>query len=423
MSTPVLLVVMVAFSFAVARLLQRWVSRYAVLSGAEYLLVGVLVGPVVAPQLITDEIMHQIQPLVSLLLGLIGFTVGMRASRVGAGGPAVTVGALSSVGVVLCVGALFIVVGDLLGVRPGHELPHYRIALFALGPWQLGLELSDAQLWLGLAVGGSAAIASPTVIERVSAQLQVRGPSSALLSTLAETSQWVGVLALGTALALARARDPLGDAGLGLGEWALLGLLFGVLCGVLFSFFIGREQDPQRLFLATVGGVIFASGVGTALQISPLFVTLIAGVTVSLTSAHADSVRHEIDRLTHPLFVMTMLLAGAMWRPPEHPWLWLLPFVFAFTRLFGRALFLGVFGPVLIETPPRIAQGLLAQGTASIAVALDFSQRFPNFAPLVLSTVLGAALVNEIFSHRALRAVMLDMGEAAMKTETEACEQ
>lgn len=411
MTTPVLLVVIVAFSFAVARLVQRWVSRYVVLSGAEYLLVGVFVGPLLPPRLITVEVLHQIQPLISLLLGLVGFTVGMRAPRMKARGPAVTVGVLSGVGVVLIVGALLIVCGDALGVRPGHELPHYRFSLLTLHGYQFAIEVSDAQLWLGLALGGSAAIASPGVIERMRQQLTSDGARGELLSTLAETSQWVGVLALGVALALARARNPLGGAGLGLSEWALLGLLLGGVCGLLFSFFIGREQNSQRLFLATVGGVIFASGAGTALQISPLFVNLIAGLTVALTSAHGERVREEIDRLTHPLFVMTMLLAGAMWRPPDNSWLWLLPLVFVLSRWLARMLSLRVFGPPLIETPPRIGQGMLAQGTASIAVALDFSQRFPDFTPLVLSTVLVAALGNEIFSHRALRTLLIESGE------------
>lgn len=414
MTTPVLLVAIVAFSFAVARLVQRWVSRYVVLSGAEYLLVGVVVGPLLPPQLITVEVLRQIQPLISLLLGLVGFTVGMRSPRVKARGPAVTVGLLSGVGVVLIVGSALILCGDLLGVRPGHELPHYRYVLLTAYGYQVAIELSDAQLWLGLALGGSAAIASPSVIERMRQQLGDDSSRAELLSTLSETSQWVGVLTLGVALALARARNPLGAAGLGLGEWALLGLLLGGVCGLLFSFFIGREQNSQRLFLATVGGVIFASGAGTALQISPLFVNLIAGFTVALTSAHSERVREEIDRLTHPLFVMTMLLAGAMWRPPDSAWLWLFPVVFVLARWLARMLSLRVFGPPLIETPPRIGQGLLAQGTASIAVALDFSQRFPDFTPLVLSTVLVAALGNELFSHRALRALLIDTSDGTL---------
>jgi hypothetical protein len=204
---------------------------------------------------------------------------------------------------------------------------------------------------------------------------------------------------------------------MGRGEWVLLGLFVGVLCGALFSLFIGREQDPRRLFLATVGAVIFASGVGTALGISPLFVNLVMGLTVALSSGHAPRIRYEVDRLSHPLFVLTMLLGGAMWSPPPHAWLWLLPAVFVIARSLARAAFLRLFGPALIEMPPRMARGMFAQGTASIAVALDFSQRFPDFAPMVLSTVLAGALANEVFSHRSLRSLLLDVGEGALVPE------
>lgn len=411
MTTPALLVLMVAFSFAVARYLQRWVSRFVVLSGAEYLLVGVLVGPLLPIHLITESTMSQMQPLVSLLLGLIGFMVGMRAPRIQGGGPAVTVGVLSASGVVLAVAALFITCADLLGVRPGHDAAHYAPVLFELLGYRVGVEVSDAQLLLGLAVGGSAAVASPGVIERVRQQLGSDGPRSQLLSALAETSQWVGILALGGALALGRGDAQATQMALGPIEWIFIAGALGALCGVLFSLFIGREQDPQRIFLASVGGVIFASGVGTALGISPLFVNLVAGLTVGLTSSHAPAVAREIDRLAHPLFVLTMLLGGAMWQPPGDAWLWLLTGVFVVGRLAAQTLFINLFGRALIETPPRVAQGLLAQGTASIALALDFSQQYPSFGPLVLSTVLGAALINEVFSHRALRALMLDLGE------------
>jgi hypothetical protein len=64
-----------------------------------------------------------------------------------------------------------------------------------------------------------------------------------------------------------------------------------------------------------------------------------------------------------------------------------------------------------------MARGMFAQGAASIAVALDFSQRFPDFAPMVLSTVLAGALANEVFSHRSLRSLLLDVGEGALVPE------
>ena len=106
-----------------------------------------------------------------------------------------------------------------------------------------------------------------------------------------------------------------------------------------------------------------------------------------------------------------------MWSPPGQAALWLLIPVFVVGRAASRSVFINVFGRALIETPPRIGQGLLAQGTASIAVALDLSQHHPDFAPMVMSTVLGGALVNEVFSHRALRALLLDAGEGELSVQ------
>jgi hypothetical protein len=236
------------------------------------------------------------------------------------------------------------------------------------------------------------------------------------LSTLAETSHWVGVFFLGLALALARSRS--GGLGLGLFEWGIVALGLGGVSGLLFSLFIGREQDPQRVFLAAVGGVIFASGVGTALDVSPLFINLVVGVTVALTSPHAAAVRNVMDRLSHPLFVLTMILAGAMWEPVSG-WLWLLPAVYVVARLLLRALFVGMFGHSLLELPPRLSRGLWAQGTAAVAIALDFAQRVPELSALVLSTVLIGALSCELFSHRLLSTLLIDVGEHELSPEAE----
>jgi hypothetical protein len=187
---------------------------------------------------------------------------------------------------------------------------------------------------------------------------------------------------------------------------------------VLFSLFIGREENPSRVFLASVGGVIFATGAGTALGISPLFVNLVAGATVAITSPHAERVHGEMERLGHPLFVLTMLFAGAMWLP-MHGLLWLLPLVYAVARILLRAAWLFMFGSALLELPPRIARGLWAQGIASVAIALDFVQRLPEHTALVLSTVLAGTLLCELFSHRELRSLLLDIGEQPLTERTE----
>jgi hypothetical protein len=205
-----------------------------------------------------------------------------------------------------------------------------------------------------------------------------------------------------------------GDAySLGLTGWALAALTLGGLSGVLFSLFIGRDTESQRIFLAGLGAVIFASGIGIALGVSPLFVNSIVGVTVALTSTHAEVVTHTMDRMQHPLFVLIMLFAGAMWQPVSG-WLWLLPLVYVLVRFAGRALFVPLFARALLDAPRvTLAHGMWSQGTLAVAVALNFSQQAPELARVALSIVLPGVLLSELFSHRLLRSVLVDSGESS----------
>ncbi|MEZ4474452.1 MAG: hypothetical protein R3F60_27420 [bacterium] len=55
---------------------------------------------------------------------------------------------------------------------------------------------------------------------------------------------------------------------------------------MLFALFLGHERDPRRMYLASLGAVILASGVAAAA--SPLFVNLVAGATVSALPRGGD---------------------------------------------------------------------------------------------------------------------------------------
>lgn len=413
MTAPAILVLVVAFSFAVTRWVTRFAERYVVLSGAEYLVIGVLIGPLVSPWLLTQRALDALQPFISLLMGLLGFTVGLRTMRAFRADPATSVGVLSGVSVLGAVAMAMLLALDLLGVAPPADAKLFRWEITRIYGWVLSVECYDAHLWLALVVGASAVVTTSAVIQRTREQLGVSGATGELLTLLAEISQWVAIVALGMVLAVARSTSTLDAHGLGLTEWALVALTLGGLCGVLFSLFIGRDTEPQRIFLAGVGVVIFASGIGTALGVSPLFVNAIMGLTVALTSTHAEAVTRAMERMQHPLFVLIMLFAGAMWQPVTGL-LWLLPLLYVLVRFAARALFVPLFAHALLE-PQRatLAHGMWSQGTLAVAVALNFSQRYPDLSKVALSIVLPGVLLSELFSHRLLRAVLVDSGESS----------
>lgn len=423
MNVTLLLVLLVVLSYAVGHLVARYASRFLVFSGAEYLLVGVLIGPQVPPRLLSMDSLAHLSPLVSLLLGLVGFTFGIRVSRDARRlGPAVA-GFVSAACVLLVVGAVATTLAvSLMRDDPTQTSFVFEHRLTTSRGWVLELYAPSGHVWLGLALGAAASVASTTSIDLTARLLRARGPVLEFLKVCATASQLVAVTVFGLALAAARGTDSADALGIGVTEWALASAAAGAVCGLLFSLFIGRESDPTRMFLAAIGCVTFASGVGSALGVSPLFVNLIAGIIVAATSPHASRLRAELGRLRHPLFVLVMIFAGAMWAPVTG-WLWLFPMVFIVVRFAARGAFTALSQRLFFRTPLRVARpgsGLLGQGTLAVAIGINYAQRVPAHAPVVLTTILCATLFFGAFSVRGVRRVLLDAGEADAVSPEEA---
>ncbi|MBN2194967.1 MAG: hypothetical protein JW751_19275 [Polyangiaceae bacterium] len=421
MNVTLLLVLVVFFAFAVGHLVTRFASRFVRLTGVEFVLVGVLIGPHFAWELMTVQALAQLDPLISLLLGLAGFVLGLRfrlaLHRVDAAAASLTSTLLTIVGTSLLLLAAMV---WLAPEQPGSAFVIDQPLLRFRG-YVLELHFTSAQLWIAVVLGCAASVASTAAIDGVCQHARAAGPVSSLLRVGGIMAEVVAVFVLGLAMSTARATGTATYLDLTIVEWGVASILAAVVSGLLFGLFIGRERDPDRVFLATVGLVTFASGVGAALGISPLFINLLAGVTVAATSPHAEPVRLQLDRLHHPIFVVLMVLAGAQWSPPPAS-AWALPGVYLLGRIALRHLTTPPSVSIFLETVPRtrrLGAGLLSQGILAVAIGLYAAQRFPEARSIILTTVLVGALASDLFSDRSLRKVLIDAGEAGRETSLE----
>ena len=426
MSLTVILVLVVIFSFGIGHLLTRYASRFVTLSGAEYILVGVLIGPHFPWKLMSDAALIQLAPLISLLLGLVGFVIGLRGASAERRLDVTLVGWVSALLVLVTVAAAAIPV--LRWMVPIDEAQSDFVVnqvLIRRFGYILEIHFASTHLWVALGIGASAAVASPFLLESMHRITGSAGRVTLILESTARSSQVVAVLVLGGVLATARATEAAGRFSMTVAEWELAAVGVGVVSGLLFGLFIGKESEPSRIFLATIGVVTFTSGIGAALGISPLFVTMLAAVTVSVTSAHAERVRQHVSRLQHALFVLLMIFAGALWGPVSG-WGWLLPLLYVLVRFATRRVATALSVRLFLEKPlmtRRLGNGLLSQGTLAVAIGVSFAQRFPEFASVILTTVLIGTILSDLFSTRALRALLADAGELGDELESEATTQ
>jgi Kef-type K+ transport system membrane component KefB len=420
-NTTLILVALIVSAFLVSRLLHRYAERVALVSGIEYAVVGVLIGPVMPWDLINEDTLESLDLLISLLLGLLGFMVGLHTREVLRRFEHFLAGSLAAVVVVLIVGLT--VLGMVQWLEPKYLLD--PVPMISIPVWTDGTRLyqiwaADDALWLALTLGATAAIASSTAIESAVERWQAEGPPVVLLRDFANAGQVVAIMLFGIALAGDRAIHTADNYGLSLVEWSLLIGAAGAMTGLLFTIFIGGAEDDLRLYLVTIGVVIFAAGIGAALGISPLFVNLVAGLTVAATSAHGDRVRDNLDQLRRPASVLLMVFAGIAWRPVVG-WMWLIPVAYLVTRVGARLIASRWAVATFVHGVEfrRIGGGLIGQGTLAAAVALSYAQGHPEPGRLVLSAVLVPMLITDFFAVRTLRQVLANAGAIRPRAKVE----
>lgn len=408
MSVTLQLVTLVVFAFFAGHLINRYASRYIPVSGAEYLVIGALIGPQLPPRLLTDDSLTQMEPLVSLLLGLSGFLVGLQMRRRADRSRIRVVGflvALSTLGLLTLVFAS--VLASLTSIG-GQAL--WRRPLLSI--WGFGVELwiSREQLGPAVVLASAATVTFSNVLSRSGGKLDAI-PAYRLLRSCSLSGQWVAIAATAVMLGWMRSTgsSPDWDYELNAATWFAGALLLGIVFGVCFTLFIGHEQSTSRIFLATVGTVTFGAGVGVELGVSPMFVNLVSGLTVALTSRHQDNLQGELQRLQHPIFVLFLVLIGALWVPPAEPWLWAFPAVYLFARWAARMVLPGLWTRLLTRIDPaRVGVGLLSQGTLAVAVAADYAMQVSEAAGLVLTTVVVGTLAFDLFAQGSLKRYLID---------------
>jgi hypothetical protein len=398
--TTITLVLVVVFSFLASRFLNRLTSQRALLlSGSEYLIVGLLLGPLVTGVL-HDNALQVLRPGVALLLGLVGFVLGLSLrSHIASSPPRdFLVGALCSL--LSCATLSSLTVGLLWLTVGGH--------------WM-------ALVVPGVVLGCAGSIVSTWILSAGVASLRARGVVTELLQEIALVGNTLAVLLAGLALDFDRADHSaaIHHFQLPIWSWVVTSALVGLVCGGLFALFHLGDDSEERTFLATVAVVLFASGIAVALSSSPLLVCMVAGLTVSLLSPHSSTLSVQLHQLERPVMIVLMLFAGAMWQP-MHGLEWLLVVLYLVGRWVNLLLWPRL-ATALLRHPARrqrLGSGLRSQGILAVALALSLELSIPHWQPISSAIILGV-IAYELGAGGALRRLLADAGELALVEERE----
>ena len=369
----------------------RTIRGFGLPSGAEYLVLGVVLGPHLLG-VVQRSTVKDFEPLLGAAAAWLAFVAGLGFSIVGErrvrlrGAVLGVVSASFVAGLVG--GALFFALGALDALSPAERLPA------ALGAGAVSCESTrQAVRW---------------IVERHGA----RGPVSDAMADIARTSALVPVLVLGAMFAMA-SDAPLerlaAPARLCVG--AALGLSLGVMAAVL----LGREFRRDESWGLLLGTTLLAAGVTTRLGLSAMTTLFVMGLTLSFVSRHRFEIKLMVEPTEKPVMLPVVLFVGAYVDFDAVAWLPALVAVALAARV-AAELVRGVAFTKLVQgakgAGPLIGLGLASTGSISLAVAFSAFIRLPGAASSLVLAIAAASLVfGEMVAPALLRRALERAGE------------
>jgi hypothetical protein len=386
-------VITVGYIFAYL-IFDRLRDRYGYVGGAEYVVIGFLLGPKVTGLLDAGQV-QDLTPIVSLALGWLGMLLGTYFR----------------------LPTMALIQGDYLRVALAEAVATFGIALgalLALCRYVIAMPWPEAAVLSGT-LAAVATLSSPVAVDAVVDRLRVRSRLPPVLQLAARMDALVAVVAFGLVLAIFHQ----GDVAPGVRpptatEWSVINVAVGVASGVLFHLFLGPRGhlDEGRLFVALAGAIVVASGASYYLNLSPIFTNLVLGfILVNSGGAHRDVTRLLLTT-ERPVYLALLLFAGAAWSPGSVELLFIAPLFVIIrvgARFLGGAIAGGHVAPPELRAP-GLGRGLLALGGLGVALALNYGQVYPDLHPrLVLTATLLAVLLFEIVASREASVFLLGL--------------
>ena len=392
LGTVVLLVIVIGVAYVFAHnVVERLQRRFLVVSGAEYLLLGFLLGPAF-PAIRAFDNVTGLLPIIALAAGWVGLLRGTDFD-------------FASLQKLDPATWRVVFLHHLL---PGLAVGFGAYYFFALGGWVQTTARSAALSAAALACFAAADSAEP--FDLLARRYEISGRLAPLLRNGTRLGDIAVILAFGLIFCVFHENAP--DAqDYSPALWAWVTVLLGAALGFLFSLFLAGDESDNSRFLALVGIIAFASGGAYFLELSPLAVNLSMGFVLVNFARGGQLLHTTLESTERPMTIVLLIFAGALWLPtPLVPTLVALAgFLAARTGAKWIASLIAGWGTSLRKD---LFRGLLAHGDVTLAMAVSFRLVYHGEAAnLAYSVVLGSVIINDLIAPRLLRGLLADEGE------------
>ncbi|MFC1477283.1 cation:proton antiporter [candidate division KSB1 bacterium] len=358
------------------------------LTGTEFFIVGILLGPLVA-DMISQKVITGMFSFIGLGLGWLGMLYGLQFEfrkliRIPRG---YIIGAF----IQALVTFVFIAVVSALILR------------------FFNVDKTNA-LAASLMLGAAGSCSSQTALALIAQDKSYkRNPLLRMLRFMASIGDLPGLIVFGFVLCLLQSSPIIPGVSYVFLQWAAVTIVLGVIFGWLMIFILSLSLRKEERFLFAIGIVLFSGGIAAYLKLSPLFINFIAGMITAnfcRNHYHLDDIMATVEK---PIYLILLVLAGSMWSIGTL-YAFLFAILFLFFRIAGKVTGAFIIGRSILkdqEIPAFTGLSLVNQGGMAFAMVIHFQVLYDEVLLSTMITVIVAALlVSELIGQRLAYSVL-----------------
>lgn len=394
MNQYLILVALLVLTYAGSALFRgRRIRGYGLPSGAEYLVLGIIVGPIGLAS-VTRTTLATFEPISVTAISWLSLLAG---ANLGFSGERSVPGRRTAGGIAL---------GMLCLVASGA-------VVWAAAPYLLKLTPED-RIFLALGVGCVCCETTRAAVRWVTERYGAKGPLADLVHDMAEADDAVPFL--GIAVLFAIGPKPSG-AVLALPAWGglLVTLVLGAVLGATASALADVEKRRTERWGILLGTALLNTGVAMRLGLSAPSSMFAMGISLNLFSRHGHQLRSMLASTERPIVMPALVLAGANLDRGEGVPMWSIVAVAVVARIAAKTLgglaVLRMSGAAA-RGSPLLGLSMLSSGSLTACVGLATALRFPGtVGNTVLTTSIASAILGEIVGPAMLKRELGIAGE------------
>ncbi len=392
LGTVVLLVLVIGVAYVLAHsVVERLQHRFLVVSGVEYLLLGVMLGPLF-PAIGAFDDLTGLLPIIALAAGWVGLLRGTDFEF-----------------------------ASLQKLDPAtwrvvflhHLLPGLAVGLGAYYLFESGLLLETTRRESALCAAALACFAaadSSEPFDLLARRYEISGRVAPLLRNGTRLGDIAVILVFGLIFCVFHENAPEATT-YSASTWAWVTVGLGAALGLLFSIFLAGDESDNSRFLALLGIIAFASGGAYVLELSPLAVNLWMGFVLVNVARGGQLLHSTLESTERPMTIVLLIFAGALWTPSP-----LIPTLIAFAGFVaartGAKWLASVIAGWGTSLRKDLFRGLLAHGDVTLAMAVSFRLVYEgSVVEIAYSVILCSIILNDLLAPRLLRGLLVDEGD------------